>query len=40
MLYFQKLLIQNFHILKLWLTDEASKPLDIEDKVNIILVIN
>ena len=40
MLYFQKPLIQNFHILKVWFTDQSSKPLEIEDKINITLVID
>ena len=37
---FKKLLIQNFHILKVWFTGQNFKALEIEDKINIILVIN
>ena len=37
-LFFKKLLTQNFHILTYGLT--YSKPLEIEDKIKIILVIN
>ena len=39
MFYFQKLLIQNFHI-EVWFTDQNYKPLEIEDKIKITLVIN
>ena len=38
-LYSQRQLIQSFHI-DVWFTDQNSKPLDIEDKMNITLVIN
>ena len=35
-----KHLIQNFNIFKVWFTDQNYKPLQIEDKTNITLVIN
>ena len=35
-----KLITQNFHIFEVWFTDQNSKPLEIEDKINITLVIN
>ena len=30
----------EFQYIEVWFTDENSKPLDIEDKTNITLVIN
>ena len=30
----------EFLYIKVWFTDQHSKPLEIEDKINIILVIN
>ena len=40
MLYFSKYTIQVFHIFKYNFTDQGSKMVDIEDKINVTLVIN
>ena len=37
---FSKTFDSEFWYIKVWCTDENSKPLQIEDKVNITLVIN
>ena len=37
---FLKTLNSEFLCIKVWLTDQNSKPLEVEDKVNIALVIN
>ena len=35
-LHFQNLLLEDFHILKVCFTCQNSKPLEMEDKINII----
>ena len=37
---FLKAFNSEFSYIEVWLTDQNSKPLDIKDKINIILVIN
>ena len=39
-LYSQKLLSLKFLYIEVWFTDQNSKPLEIEDKINITLVFN
>ena len=39
-LYSQKLLSHKFLYIEVWFTDQNSKPLEIEDKINITLVFN
>ena len=39
-LYSQKLLTHKFLYIEVWFTDQNSKPLEIEDKINITLVFN
>ena len=36
---FLKTFNSEFHEVKIWLTDQTSKPLELEDKINIILII-
>ena len=37
---FSKMFDSEFSYIEVWFTDQNSKPLEIEDKINIILVIN
>ena len=37
---FLKIFNSEFLYIKVWVTDENSKPLEIEEKINITLVIN
>ena len=37
---FLKIFNSEFSNIEIWVTDQNSKPVDIEDKVNITLVIN
>ena len=37
---FLKTLNSEFSYIQVWFTDQNSKPLEIEDKINITLVIN
>ena len=37
---FSKSLNSEFSYIEVWFTDQNSKPLEIEDKINITLVIN
>ena len=37
---FLKTFDSEFSYIEVWFTDQNSKPLEIEDKINIILVIN
>ena len=37
---FLKIFNSEFSNIEIWFTDQNSKPVDIEDKVNITLVIN
>ena len=37
---FLETLNSEFSYIKVWLTDQNSKPLEVEDKINIALVIN
>ena len=37
---FLKTFNSEFSYIEVWLTDQNSKPLEIEDKINITLVIN
>ena len=37
---FLKTLNSEFSYMQVWFTDQNSKPLEIEDKINITLVIN
>ena len=39
-LIFLKTFNSEFSYIEVWLTDRNSKPLEIEDKINITLVIN
>ena len=39
-IYFLKKHLTQFYYIKVWFTDQSFKPLDIEDKINITLVIN
>ena len=39
-LYIFKKFNSEFSYIKMWFTDQNSKPLEIEDKINITLVIN
>ena len=40
MFLFLKIFNSDFSYIEVWFTDQNSKPLEIEDKVNITLVIN
>ena len=37
---FLKTFVSEFSCIQVWFTDQNSKPLEIEDKINIISVIN
>ena len=37
---FLKILNSEFSYIEVWFTDQNSKPLEIEDKTNITLVVN
>ena len=37
---FLKTFVSEFSYIEVWFTDQNSKPLEIEDKINIISVIN
>ena len=37
---FLKTFDSEFSYIKLWFTDQSSKPLEIQDKLNINLIIN
>ena len=37
---FLKTFDSEFSYIEVWFTDQNSKPLEIEDKINIILIIN
>ena len=37
---FSKAFVSEFSYIEVWFTDQYSKPLEIEDKINIFLVIN
>ena len=39
-LFFLKTFDSEFSYIEVWYTDQNSKPLEIEDKINISLVIN
>ena len=39
-LFFKKSFNSKFTYFELWFTNQSSKPLEIEDKINITLVIN
>ena len=36
---FSKIFNSEFQEIKIWFTDQTSKPLELEDKINIILII-
>ena len=36
---FQKTFNSEFQEVKIWFTDQTSKPLELEDKINMILII-
>ena len=39
LIFFKKHLIQNLKTNEVWFTDQNSRPLEIEDKINLTLVI-
>ena len=40
MLYFLKTFDSEFSYIEVWFTDQNSKPLDVQDRININLDIN